>query len=267
MPPSHIPWLTSVLPSKMVLPLLLYASFILSVSAQSNSSTAPTSTITPNVTVILETTSITTTSLTSSGSQTLALVNVLPTVHNVTLTIAVPTSTTSSRSNATASASSTPTPSPNVLATKIDPAFGVLGMVLILTGLPSAFLGHKNRWSVHILSIYRQNLTFLSRSSFFLIGFYTLSLVCFSLIVKFGILRSVNPPSSTLRGMFVLSSFVAGVAGGGFAIFFWQATKYLIGAWGGLAFGLWVQCFRDGGLIRPVGIRWLLFISMWRYSS
>lgn len=61
--------------------------------------------------------------------------------------------------------------------------------------------------------------------------------------------------------MFVLSSFVAGIAGGGFAIFFWQATKYLIGAWGGLAFGLWVQCFRDGGLIRPVGIRWLLFIT------
>ena len=110
-------------------------------------------------------------------------------------------------------------------------------------------------------------LTFLSRSSFFLIGFYTLSLVCFSLIVKFGILRSINPPSPTLRGMFVLSSFVAGVAGGGFTIFFWQATKYLIGAWGGLAFGLWVQCFRDGGLIRPVGIRWLLFISMWALFS
>ena len=101
-----------------------------------------------------------------------------------------------------------------------------------------------------------------SRSSFFLIGFYTLSLVCFSLIVKFGILHSVNAPGKTLRGMFVLSSFVAGVAGGGFAIFFWQATKYFIGAWGGLAFGLWVQCFRDGGLIRPVGVRWVMFIGM-----
>ncbi|KAI0283377.1 hypothetical protein BGY98DRAFT_1087853 [Russula aff. rugulosa BPL654] len=222
----------------MALPLLLYASFILSVSAQSTS-TAPTSNVTPNITVIRETTSFTTTSVTSAGSQTLALVNVLPTVLNVTLTIAVPTPTSS---NATASASSTP--NPDVLATKIDPAFGVLGMVLILTGLPSAFLGHKNRWS-----------------SFFLIGFYTLSLVCFCLIVKFGILRSINPPSSTVRGMFVLSSFVAGIAGGGFAVFFWQATKYLIGAWGGLAFGLWVQCFRDGGLIRPVGIRWLLFIT------
>jgi hypothetical protein len=62
--------------------------------------------------------------------------------------------------------------------------------------------------------------------------------------------------------MFVLSSFVAGVAGGGFAIFFWKTTKYFIGAWGGLAFGLWVQCFRDGGLIRPIGVRWLLYIGM-----
>jgi hypothetical protein len=54
-PPSCallIPWLASVLPAKMVLPLLLYACFILSVSTQSNSSTASTSTITPNITVI-----------------------------------------------------------------------------------------------------------------------------------------------------------------------------------------------------------------------
>jgi hypothetical protein len=61
--------------------------------------------------------------------------------------------------------------------------------------------------------------------------------------------------------MFVLSSFVAGIAGGGISIFFWQTTKYFIGAWGGFAFGLWIQCFRDGGLIRPLGIRWLIFIA------
>jgi hypothetical protein len=76
------------------------------------------------------------------------------------------------------------------------------------------------------------------RTSFFLIGFYTLSLICFSLIVKFGILHAINPPSKTVRGMFVLSSFVAGITGGGFAIFFWKTTKYFIDAWGGFAFGL-----------------------------
>jgi hypothetical protein len=149
-----VPWLAHVLPSKMVLPLLLYASLILSASAQSTSSAAPASTISPSVTVIPERTSFTSTTVVSSGSQTLAIVNVLPTVYNVTLTIAQPSPTTNSSVNATASA--THTPSPTVLATKIDPAFGVLGTVLILTGLPSAFLGHKNRWLVH-LSVHTAN--------------------------------------------------------------------------------------------------------------
>ena len=100
------------------------------------------------------------------------------------------------------------------------------------------------------------------RTSFFLIGFYTLSLVCFVLIVKFGILPAVNPPSKTLQGMFVLACAVAGIMGGAFTIFFWKATKYFIGAWGGFAFGLWIQCFRNGGLIPSVGLRWILYIGM-----
>lgn len=101
----------------------------------------------------------------------------------------------------------------------------------------------------------------LCRTSFFLIGFYTLSLVCFVLIVKFGILPAINPPSNTLQGMFVLASAVAGIMGGAFTIFFWKATKYFIGAWGGFAFGLWIQCFKNGGLITPVGMRWILYIG------
>jgi hypothetical protein len=86
-------------------------------------------------------------------------------------------------------------------------------------------------------------------------------LVCFVLIVKFGILPAINPPSNTLQGMFVLASAVAGIMGGAFTIFFWKATKYFIGAWGGFAFGLWIQCFRNGGLITPVGMRWILYIA------
>jgi hypothetical protein len=101
----------------------------------------------------------------------------------------------------------------------------------------------------------------LSRTSFFLIGFYSLSLVCIVLILRFGVQDAVFPPSKTIRGMFVLACAVAGIAGGGIAIFFWKATRYFIGAWGGLAFGLWIQCFRDGGLIRPIGLRWILYIG------
>jgi hypothetical protein len=120
----------------------------------------------------------------------------------------------------------------------------VLGAVLIITGIPSAFFGHKNRWT-----------------SFFLIGFYTLSLVCFVLILKFGILTAVNPPSKVLRGLFVLASAVAGIAGGGISIFFWKAARYFIGGWGGFALALWVQCFHDGGVIKTIGFRWIFFIG------
>ena len=99
------------------------------------------------------------------------------------------------------------------------------------------------------------------RTSFFLIGFYTLSLVCFVLILKFGVLPAVNPPNDTIRGMFVLACSVAGIAGGGISIFFWKAAKYFIGAWGGLALALWIQCFRNGGLIGPIGFRWIMYIG------
>lgn|SRR6267142_132648 len=144
----HIPWLARVPPSRVSLTLLLYTSLILSTAAQTTSSTPIAS---DNVTVIRGTTSFTSTSISSSGTQTLAIVNVFPTTYNVTLTLA-PTPTSSVNASASASASSTA--SATILATKIDPAFSVLGTVLILTGLPSAFLGHKNRWLVHSLSAY-----------------------------------------------------------------------------------------------------------------
>ncbi|KIM75371.1 hypothetical protein PILCRDRAFT_79053, partial [Piloderma croceum F 1598] len=97
-------------------------------------------------------------------------------------------------------------------------------------------------------------------TSFFLIGFYTLSLICIVLILKFGVLAAVNPPSRVLRGLFVLACTVAGIIGGGIAVFFWKGAKYFIGAWGGFALGLFIQCFRDGGLIDPVGLRWIMYI-------
>lgn len=102
---------------------------------------------------------------------------------------------------------------------------------------------------------------FYLRTSFFLIGFYTLALVCLVLILKFGVMDQVHPPSTTLRGLFVLSCAVAGGAGGAITIFFWKLSRYLIGGWGGFALALFVQCFRNGGLIRGVAYRWIMYIS------
>lgn len=189
----------------------------------------------------MTTSSTTITTTIRTNNQNVPTTIVTPTVFNVTIT---PTQSASSTSSAAPSATTSAAPDYSILDTHLDPAFGVLGALLILTGLPSAFLGHKNRWS-----------------SFFLIGFYTLSLTCFVLILRFGVLNAINPPNKTLRGLFVLSCGVAGIAGGGVSIFFWKAAKYFTGAWGGFALALWIQCFRNGGLIGPIGFRWIMYIG------
>ena len=228
--------------------LLLLAA---SVSAQSSANNAasgntPSPTQSPSLSLTTGSTTITTT--VHSGNNNVPLTTVVPTTFNVTVT----PSSTSSQSSTTSAPAQTTSAAPDFtkLDTHLDPGFGVLGAILILTGLPSAFLGHKNRWS-----------------SFFLVGFYTLALVCFVLILRFGVLQAVNPPSTTLRGLFVLSCCVAGFAGGGVAIFFWKAAKYFIGAWGGFALALWIQCFRNGGLIGPLGFRWIMYIGTQQFIS
>ncbi|KXN81136.1 hypothetical protein AN958_06090 [Leucoagaricus sp. SymC.cos] len=230
----------------LLLPALAAAQSSLSGSSSlpppSASSARPSSTFPTSLSLTTGSATITT-SIRSNGALT-QVPTVVPTTFNVTFTL-TPTATSSSASaSADTSATSSPSPAPIVLDTRVDPAFGVLGAILILTGLPSAFWGHKNRWT-----------------SFFLTGFYSLSLVCSVLILRYGVLPAVNPPSKTLRGMYVLASVIAGVAGGGVAIFFWKAARYCIGAWGGFALALWIQSFHNGGVIKPIGYRWILYIG------
>lgn len=121
--------------------LLIFLSFLELAFSQSPSSTIPSfgssnsSSVTQTIPFAISSYTSSVTSL--SGTQTI----VFPTVVNVTL-VPLPTSTANLSANATASA----TPTPITLDTQLDPAFGVLGGILIITGLPSAFLGHKNRW-------------------------------------------------------------------------------------------------------------------------
>ncbi len=122
------------------------------------------------------------------------------------------------------------------------------------------FYGHKNQWYGASFSI-RYSLTPLFRSSFFLIGFYTASLTTLILILRFGVLQGVKPPTTKLEGIFLLVSAIAGFLGGvGFA-FFWTITRYILGGWGGFAFALWIQSFHSNGLIQPMLGRWGLYIS------
>jgi hypothetical protein len=129
-------------------------------------------------------------------------------------------------------------------AIKLDGAYGVTGAVLILSGLPVAAMGGKNRWS-----------------SLFLIPFYAGILVCTALILHFGVAIPENPPSATLRGMFVLIAFVVGAVTGGIAIFFWSLSKYFISLAGGFAFAWFILGLREDGLIANEVWRWVLLVG------
>ncbi|KAL5535599.1 hypothetical protein ACEPAF_3693 [Sanghuangporus sanghuang] len=222
--------------------LLAFVQFGL-VTAQSTSSNSSSASSATSASVSVTTGNVTSTFTTTSNSQTSTGVTIIQVTSTLTPSATTGDNATASETaSASASASASAGPS---LDTKIDPGFGVLGAILIITGLPSAFWGHKNRWS-----------------SFFLIGFYTFALSCFALILKFGVLEAISSPDAELRGVFVLACSIAGIIGGAVAIFFWQQAKYFIGAWGGFALGLWIQTFREGGLIRPIGYRWILYIGL-----
>ncbi|EMD41996.1 hypothetical protein CERSUDRAFT_110537 [Gelatoporia subvermispora B] len=236
---------TSILSTWPCLVLILLSAFVSAQSSNSSVSQPSSSSVSLSTSLSLTTSEMAVPTTIRSGNSNIVTTTNIPVLLNATILVTPTPTATTNTSSATTSASASATPDPLRLDTKLDPAFGVLGALLILTGIPCTFYGHKNRWT-----------------TFFLSGFYTLSLVCLVLILKFGVLPSVNPPSKTVRGLFVLSCGVAGIAGGGVAIFFWKAAKFFIGAWGGFAFALWIQCFRDGGLIRPLGFRWIMYIAV-----
>lgn len=116
--------------------LLLGLSFLVTVEAQSSSSS---STPSPNLSLSIST--ATSVSNVVSGSRTIQVTSVYPVTYTYPLS-----SPTTGTPTPTAPPTETSSPAPIRLSTDLDPGFGVLGALLILTGIPSAFLGHKNRW-------------------------------------------------------------------------------------------------------------------------
>ncbi|GAC96721.1 hypothetical protein PHSY_004305 [Pseudozyma hubeiensis SY62] len=108
------------------------------------------------------------------------------------------------------------------------------------------FYGHRNRWS-----------------SYFLSGFFALALICVSIILKVGVESAVNPPSKAIRGLFLVAAVIAGAVGGAISIVFWRGAGLLACGLGGFFFGLFLQALRPGGLIRPVGLRFILYFGLY----
>lgn len=219
-------------------------------SAGPTSSTAPppaSTTVISTITTTLASGQSLPSSLTASASQNgsvyyIPVITAIPLSSSTTST-AAPSSTTAATATTSPLVRSSDSALP--LHTIIDPAFGVLGALLILAGLPMAFYGHRNRWS-----------------SYFLSGFFALALICISIILKVGVEPAVNPPSKAIRGLFLVAAVIAGALGGIISIVFWRGASFFACGLGGFFFGLFLQAVRSGGLIRPVGLRFILYIGL-----
>lgn len=67
---------------------------------------------------------------------------------------------------------------------------------------------------------------------------------------------SPNPPSQTLRGLYLLACIVATFIGAGIGVFLFNIAKYSVSAAGGFTFGWFLLEVQAGGLITSVLGRW-----------
>ncbi|GAA6047668.1 hypothetical protein JCM3770_001617 [Rhodotorula araucariae] len=167
-----------------------------------------------------------------------------------------PASSTSVASSVTGSAvpASTPAPSPSppeaatsrpALATHVEPWSGVLGGLLLVTGL---FLGSAASQ--------------FPRAASGIDGLYAGALVVGLVVLKFTVVPKLNPPSHTARGLYLLAA-----VGGGFVVavpcaLVPRATAPLAGALAGLAASVFLLATRDDALIRPLGLRYILVVGL-----
>ncbi|EPQ32324.1 uncharacterized protein PFL1_00520 [Pseudozyma flocculosa PF-1] len=189
-------------------------------------------------------------SLTRSASRSgsvyfIPVVTTLPPASSSAATVSA-SSTSSAAPSATAPAAAASSTSQKLpLNTEIDPAFGVLGALLLITGLPMTFYGHRNRWS-----------------SYFIAGYYSLGLITICIILKAGVESAVNPPTQAVRGLFLLATIIAGAVGGILCIVFWRSAALLASGLGGFMLGLFLQSVRSGGLIGSLGLRYVLYVPL-----
>lgn len=143
----------------------------------------------------------------------------------------------------------------------LDPAYGTLGALLIISGIPVAALGGKNRWYRPYQHPEAQ--THVFRSSNAVVTGYCLMLFTLVLILRFGVEPNLqppspNPPSRTLRGLYLLAGVISAFFGGALGVFLYTMAKHWVSAAGGFVFGWFLLATRKGGLVDNVIGRWFL---------
>lgn len=73
---------------------------------------------------------------------------------------------------------------------------------------------------------------------------------------------SPNPPSTTLRGLYLLACIISSFFGAAIGVFFFTFAKHWVSAAGGFAFGWFLLATRHGGLVSSTLGRWGLLGSL-----
>ncbi|BGP45861.1 hypothetical protein JCM10450v2_001696 [Rhodotorula kratochvilovae] len=190
-----------------------------------------------------------------------ALLPVVVVAQDVSRTsTADPTSLSSSFSpaalNVASSAVPTATPAPSspppeaasprpALATHIEPWSGVLGGLLLVTGLVVGTAAAQ-----------------LPRAASGIDGLYAGALVVGLLVLKFSVASKLDPPSQTARGLYLLAAVGGGLVAAVPCALLPRATAPLAGALGGFAASVFLLSTRDDALIRPLGLRYILIVGL-----
>lgn len=110
----------------------------------------------------------------------------------------------------------------------ITPAIGVVGVVLIITGIGYCLIGIKHEWLLVFLST----------------GYLA------SLGVTVLVIYVMTPPvSDAIQGAYFVAAFMTGLIFGGLSLIFKEVTGGFGCLLGGFCLAMWVLCLRPGGLL------------------
>ncbi|KAF2680679.1 hypothetical protein K458DRAFT_434256 [Lentithecium fluviatile CBS 122367] len=193
-------------------------------TATADESSRPSSTATPQSSATRSERSSTTTEPTTSSS-------LIPTTtaDNQAAT------TTSNNIQPSASSSAAANSSPQLpIKPRITPAFGLAGVIMLLSGLVYAVIGIKNQWLYVFASA-----AYLS-----------------SLAVTVLIVYLMNPPvTDAVQGAFFVAAAITGLIFGVVALVFADITDGLGCLLGGFCLSMWLLSLKEGGLIASAGGR------------
>ncbi|CZT51782.1 uncharacterized protein RSE6_12977 [Rhynchosporium secalis] len=186
---------------------------------------------------------IATLSLTSNSTSTSA--SATPTAESTTAVISNINGATPTSPINPSTFNSTLTPDQLPIKPEVTPAFGVAGVILMLTGIVYTLIGMKNTF-LHV---------------------YLSAAYLTSLVVAVLILYVMNPPiSNAIQGAYLVAVVMTGLILGGAAIVFTEMTEGLGSLLGGFCFSMWLLVLKPGGLLTATSSK-AIFIAVFTSAA